>query len=143
MHSGGFELIKLTYTRLEDNLILHRGDRLLNGSGDLRCHADPPLPFFFCCIFGSLPRPLCPLVNDVSRGIQRLNQVCFVTPSLGIVVRMSIMHRVKFCGWWLVLLRRWTSSHPKPPPLFPDMLTACRRRCCCLFPRQSSQRLPR
>ena len=27
MHSGGFELTKLTYTRLEDNLIRHRGDR--------------------------------------------------------------------------------------------------------------------
>ena len=29
MHSGGFELTKLTCTRLEDNLIRHRGDRLL------------------------------------------------------------------------------------------------------------------
>ena len=29
MHSGGFELTKLTYTRLEDNLIRHRGDRLI------------------------------------------------------------------------------------------------------------------
>ena len=29
MHSGGFELTKLSYTRLEDNLIRHRGDRLL------------------------------------------------------------------------------------------------------------------
>ena len=28
MHSGGFELTKLTYTRLEDNLTRHRGDRL-------------------------------------------------------------------------------------------------------------------
>ena len=28
MHSGGFELTKLTYTRLEDNLIRQRGDRL-------------------------------------------------------------------------------------------------------------------
>ena len=27
MHSGGYELTKLTYTRLEDNLIRHRGDR--------------------------------------------------------------------------------------------------------------------
>ena len=27
MHSGGFELTKLAYTRLEDNLIRHRGDR--------------------------------------------------------------------------------------------------------------------
>ena len=28
MHSAGRELTKLTYTRLEDNLIRHRGDRL-------------------------------------------------------------------------------------------------------------------
>ena len=27
MHSEGFELTKLTYTRLENNLIRHRGDR--------------------------------------------------------------------------------------------------------------------
>ena len=27
MHSGGFAFTKLTYTRLEDNLIRHRGDR--------------------------------------------------------------------------------------------------------------------
>ena len=32
MHSGGFELTKLTYTRLEDNLIRHRGDRLIYDS---------------------------------------------------------------------------------------------------------------
>ena len=28
MHSGGFELTKLTYTRLEDNLTRHRGDHV-------------------------------------------------------------------------------------------------------------------
>ena len=28
MHLGGFGLTKLTYTRLEDNLIRHRADRL-------------------------------------------------------------------------------------------------------------------
>ena len=28
IHSGGFELTKLNYTRLEDNLIRHRGDRV-------------------------------------------------------------------------------------------------------------------
>ena len=30
MYSGGFELTTLTYTRLEDNLIRHGGDRLMN-----------------------------------------------------------------------------------------------------------------
>ena len=29
MHSAGLELTKLTYARLEDNLIRHRGDRFL------------------------------------------------------------------------------------------------------------------
>ena len=32
MHSAGLELTELTYTRLEDNLIRHRGDRL-HGTG--------------------------------------------------------------------------------------------------------------
>ena len=32
MHSAGLELTKLTYTRLEDNLIRHRGDRPHAGS---------------------------------------------------------------------------------------------------------------
>ena len=32
MHSGGFELTKLTHTRLEDNLIRHRGDRRLHAT---------------------------------------------------------------------------------------------------------------
>ena len=32
MHSAGLELTKLTYTRLEDNLIRHRGDRLRHGA---------------------------------------------------------------------------------------------------------------
>ena len=34
MHSAGLELTKLTYTRLEDNLIRHRGDRLLVPGSD-------------------------------------------------------------------------------------------------------------
>ena len=32
MHSGGPELTKLTYSRHEDNLLRHRGDRHLNGN---------------------------------------------------------------------------------------------------------------
>ena len=32
MHSGGLELTKLTYTRLEDNLLRHPGDRLVSES---------------------------------------------------------------------------------------------------------------
>ena len=37
MHSAGLELTKLTYTRLEDNLIRHRGDRLHRSSYTLSC----------------------------------------------------------------------------------------------------------
>ena len=34
MHAGGMELTKLAYTRLEDNLIRHRGEPyLLSGGG--------------------------------------------------------------------------------------------------------------
>ena len=36
MHSVGLELTKLTYTRLEDNLIRHRGDRLYISTVGLR-----------------------------------------------------------------------------------------------------------
>ena len=39
MHSAGLELTKLTYTRLEDNLIRHRGDRL---RVSLRCARSIP-----------------------------------------------------------------------------------------------------
>ena len=36
MHSGGFDLTKPTYTRLEDmNLIRHRGERYINLTGQL------------------------------------------------------------------------------------------------------------
>ena len=35
MHSAGLELTKLTYTRLEDNLIRHRGDRRYHLSGSV------------------------------------------------------------------------------------------------------------
>ena len=59
MHSAGLELTKLTYTRLEDNLIRHRGDRLLcsnyshppsqqsssRSSSDPGSHRGPSSPF--------------------------------------------------------------------------------------------------
>ena len=46
MHSGGFELTKLTYTRLEDNLIRHRGDRL-KYTGRINQYADLLIVVFF------------------------------------------------------------------------------------------------
>ena len=41
MHSAGLELTKLTYTRLEDNVIRHRGDRFTY-NGVTRTHIDKP-----------------------------------------------------------------------------------------------------
>ena len=41
MHSGGFEVKELTYTRLEGNLIRHRGDRLIMGTGEKSLLSDP------------------------------------------------------------------------------------------------------
>ena len=38
VHSGEFELTKLTYTRLEENLLRHRGDQ---GMQDAKCIAVP------------------------------------------------------------------------------------------------------
>ena len=35
MHSAGLELTNLTYTRLEDNLIRHRGDRYMSEAGSV------------------------------------------------------------------------------------------------------------
>ena len=43
IHSAGIELTKLTYTRLEDNLIRHRGDRLLH-----KANTTPPFAISTC-----------------------------------------------------------------------------------------------
>ena len=49
MHSGGFELTKLTYTRLEDNLIRHRGDISRNGGYGMSCgRSRSDLDFIIC-----------------------------------------------------------------------------------------------
>ena len=49
MHSAGLELTKLTYTRLEDDLIRHRGDRLLKKLSHTDCI------FFLLVVTGRLP----------------------------------------------------------------------------------------
>ena len=41
MHSEGLELTKLTYTRLEDNLIRHRGDRHVSEGDHQTTRGDP------------------------------------------------------------------------------------------------------
>ena len=57
MNSEGFELTKLTYTRLEDNLIRHRGDRQSTQcwGTSMRCGAAALLDCFgepCCCYVG-------------------------------------------------------------------------------------------
>ena len=48
MHSAGLELTKLTYTRLEDNLIRHRGDRLFTMCQVHTRHIHVSTPGVFC-----------------------------------------------------------------------------------------------
>ena len=37
MHRGGLELTEMTYTRLEDNLLRHRSDRILCSQVETAC----------------------------------------------------------------------------------------------------------
>ena len=55
MHSWGFELTKLTYTRLEDNLIRHRGDRSCSSINPVEARLNRPPPRG-CCITNHLER---------------------------------------------------------------------------------------
>ena len=61
MHSAGLELTKLTYTRLEDNLIRHRGDRLLYPIGTSASSVHPCYNirnfWKFCKTSVPVPRP--------------------------------------------------------------------------------------
>ena len=63
MHSGGFELTKLIYTRLEDNLIRHRGDRFsyeplggLSISWLYYCDPPPQRLRYFSSVYGRRER---------------------------------------------------------------------------------------
>ena len=47
MHTGGFELTKLTYTRLEDNLIRHRGENIEPPGTPVTCAHDEYAGVFF------------------------------------------------------------------------------------------------
>ena len=67
MHLAGFELTKLTYTRLEDNLIHHRGYRLLY----------TPLGVHVCCLFFEACR-LFLLLSRLLRPQRRTN--CLQSP---------------------------------------------------------------
>ena len=51
MHSAGLELTKLTYTRLEVNLIRHRGDRLSYMARPRRLDSHPGIYSSFCSVF--------------------------------------------------------------------------------------------
>ena len=49
MHSAGLKLTKLTYTRLEDNLIRHRGDRLRYDPA-AQLQSSPPAAATYICM---------------------------------------------------------------------------------------------
>ena len=84
MHSAGFELTKLTYTRLEDNLIRHRGDRFL-----CPCEPRPPrgerckpcpvalVPILGCSASSSQPLDLLKSIRKCNTGIE-----LFYTPKI-------------------------------------------------------------
>ena len=56
MHSGGLELTKLTYTRLEDNLIRYRGDQYTT-PGDINPNPKSNITRgVFVLLFGSIVR---------------------------------------------------------------------------------------
>ena len=58
MHSGGFELAKLTYTRPEDNLIRHRGDRYYLVQSVFQCFHVTFFPYTInCLLFFLFPSP--------------------------------------------------------------------------------------
>ena len=82
VHSGGFELTKLTYTRLEDNLIRHRGDQFYHTSVR-RPQRAVSVSFFAyngcaCCTFGGSR------LSATSRTkLWRLSAKCNATNPLG------------------------------------------------------------
>ena len=74
MHSGGFELTKLTYTRLEDNLIRHRGDRQVYEVVIMCCDAAfVPMRCCDCCtfVFGTVPYREKNVINHINIMNQR------------------------------------------------------------------------
>ena len=60
MHSAGLELTKLTYTRLEDSLIRHRGDRPPYYNATIGGGGGVPFGAFFVIGSGSLARVTAP-----------------------------------------------------------------------------------
>ena len=78
IHSGGFELTKLNYTRLEDNLICYRGDRFY-------CMYYPVSYLVYCTDIG------------VKRIITNLNQLfCFLVGYLYYLVHFGRYYMEKY-----------------------------------------------
>ena len=78
MHWGGFELTKLTYTRLEYNLIRHRDDRGAHRSTSTNeCDHNGKYTYFI--IARSFARPpsllllLCPMVMGMTLCFEVMN----------------------------------------------------------------------
>ena len=78
-HSGGFELTKLTYTRLEDNLIRHRGDRYTTSPVHNTQRTTQPAPTAPASCRNSSPAQLSATayirsVTKATKGIHRVNR---------------------------------------------------------------------
>ena len=84
MHSAGLELTKLTYTRLEDNLIRHRGDRL-TGLCMLLC-----VIFFFLCVVFVLQNMA--KHSSPSRGCRRCHLPFRVVVVFNLTPAMPMVH---------------------------------------------------
>ena len=78
IHSGGFELTKLTYTRLEDYLIRHRGDRLHLHLCDVIPPPPPPPPKYFKT--PPSPHQLVDLQDSINKLMHFLPQLSDFVP---------------------------------------------------------------
>ena len=129
MHSGGFELTKLTYTRLEDNLIRHRGDRLRVWSPDVQrpfqTKSATSIVTRVCMMLQLLGRDVWPLLLSLAQSVSELFH-----PLSDLLVNKP---------WSQV--RRVFSLLPSPPPV-PHAFTFIlhvycsrvrRSRCSALF----------
>ena len=99
MHSAGLELTKLTYTRLEDNLTRHRGDRLTRIQ-TARCGNRKYLLHFWCQ--RALPVTLQKVKAPVKLSLPQLGHACFLIEYHSrhlldaLVCSPEIAHQVKF-----------------------------------------------
>ena len=104
MHSAGLELTKLTYTRLEDNLIRHRGDRYDTAATAIAAALlhDAPVGVDCCCIVASISMSSC----CVSINLFSLCPEIYVFVS----VNLNIGYLYSWAHWCMLHLRCDTAA---------------------------------